>query len=242
MCGAQETQSGGGVSRPVLVLTDGSPDYDADLGFPWLAPIYEATVAGLLERLTDQPVSGFVLELDKVLHAPGAERESLFQLSEAFPLLRVRRSEQGGVLTYLDDLERFAIQVRALSPRLARHVPRVPVLLRGVLRRSGKGASSDGAPGGMSGGLPATFLDLSACGGALGCDAELDPGEELGVHILELSDAAPVTALVCWSGLHGKGGKRRAGVRFLNMSPGQAQELGERYLGEPLGLMKSSPS
>jgi len=231
----------------VLVLTDGSPDYDADLGFPWLEPIYEATVAGLLERLADQPVSGFVLELDKVLHASGAERESLFQLSEAFPLLRVRRSGQGGALAYLDDLERFAIQVRALSPRLARHVPRVPVLLRAVLRRSGQEASSGGVPDGtageVSGGLPATFLDLSVCGGALGCDAELAPGEELGVRFLELSDAAPITALVCWSGRRGRGGKRRcAGVRFLDMSPSQARELGERYLGEPTSLMKSSPS
>jgi hypothetical protein len=231
MCGAKATQSGGGIPRPVLVLTERPPDYESVLGFPWLEPLYESTVAGLLERLAAQPVSGFVLELDKVLHAPGPEREQLFQLSEAFPLLRVRRSEQGGGFAYLDNLERFAIQVRALSPRLARHVPRVPVLLRAVLQRRGPG------PADAAGGLPATFLDLSVCGGALCCDAELGPGEELGVRILDLADAVPLTALVCWSGWRGRDAKRRCvGVRFLNMSPSQAKELGERYLGSTPGV------
>lgn len=235
MCGAKATQRGGENPRPVLVLTERPPDYESVLGFPWLEPLYESTVAGLLERLADQPVSGFVLELDKVLHATGPEREHLFQLSEAFPLLRVRRSEQSGGLAYLDDLERFAIQVRALSPRLARHVPRVPVLLRAVLRRQGHGPldrEADGTANGWADGLPATFLDLSVCGGALCCDAELDPGEELGVRILELADAAPVTALVCWSGRRGRDAMRRCvGVRFLDMTPSQTRELNDRYLG-----------
>jgi len=234
MCGAKATQSGGGVPRPVLVLTERWPDYESVLGFPWLEPLYESSVAGLLERLADQPVSGFVLELDKVLHATGMEREHLFQLSEAFPLLRVRRSEQGG-LACLDDLERFALLVRGLSPRLARHVPRVPVLLGAVLRRHERGPQDrapDAATEEDAVGLPATFLDISACGGALCCEAELGPGEEIDVRILELSDAAPLTSLVCWSGWRGRNATRRCvGVRFLGMSPNQAKELGERYLG-----------
>lgn len=232
MCGAKATQRGGGPPRPVLVLTERPPDYESALGFPWLEPLYESTVPGLLGRLAEQPASGFVLELDMVLHATGQEREHLFQLSEAFPLLRVRRLEQGG-LSYLDDLERFAIQARDISPRLARHVPRVPVVLRAMLLRQGGGAPSVAADE-AGGGLPATFLDLSVCGGALCCDADLNPGEELGVRILDLSDAAPITALVCWSGQRGRDARRRCvGVRFLDMSPGQARELGERYLGPP---------
>jgi len=226
MCGAYATQHGSGAPKPVLVLTERAPDYEAALGFPWIEPLYESTVAGLLERLANQPVSGFVLELDKVLHATGMEREHLFQLSEAFPLLRVRRSEQGGTLAYLDDLERFAIQVRSQSPRLARHVPRVPVLLSAMVYRHERGTSEYVADG-----LPATFLDISACGGALCCNTELDPGEELGVRILEFSDATPFTALVCGSGRRGRDAMRRCvGVRFLAMSPGQTRERGERYL------------
>lgn len=231
MSAAKATERGGGPPRPVLVLTDRPPDYSAVLGFPWLEPLFESSVAGLLERLAGQSVSGFVLELDKVLHASGLEREHLFQLSEAFPLLRVRREEQGG-LAFLDDVERFAVQVRELSPRLARHVPRVPVLLGAVLRRRDPGAPEAAAKSTSAGGLPATFLDISACGGALCCETELGPGEELGVRILDLADAAPITALVCWSGRRGRNATRRCvGVRFLDMSPAQVRELGERYLG-----------
>jgi hypothetical protein len=215
-----------------MVLTERPQDYAAALGFPWLEPVHEATVAGLLERLAEQPVSGFVLELDKVLHAGPAERETLFQLSEAFPLLRVRRLERGDGVSFLDDLERFALQVRAVAPRLARHVPRVPVLLHALLLRQGHG-QREGAREGDADGLPATILDISTCGGALCCDAELEPGEELGVRILGLSSQEPVTALVCWSGRRGRDALRRCiGVRFLHMSPGLARELGERFLGD----------
>jgi len=231
MCGAKATQSGGGIPRPVLVLTERPPDYESVLGFPWLEPLYESTVAGLLERLAAQPVSGFVLELDKVLHAPGPEREQLFQLSEPFRFCGCGARSRAAVL-------RIWI-TWSVSPFRCAPFPRVwrgmcPVcrcFCEQCCKRRGPG------PADAAGGLPATFLDLSVCGGALCCDAELGPGEELGVRILDLADAVPLTALVCWSGWRGRDAKRRCvGVRFLNMSPSQAKELGERYLGSTPGV------
>lgn len=273
----EAAKEGTGATRPVLVLADSPPNFADRLGCPWLELACESTVGGFLERLGRQPVSGFVLDVDTVLRAAALERGLLFELAGAFPLLRVRSAGQGG-LSLLDDPERFVLQVRGQAPRPARHVPRVPVLLRAELCRASPGQAGrlpelqpelpeeSGAlelslkPRGnqftcqhlgqatgqhiaqqftrtadqasaQSAGQPALFLDLSACGGALGCEALLTPGEELHLRILELEDTAPVSALVCWSGQRGKrSGRRCAGVRFLNMRPGQARELAERRL------------
>lgn len=273
----EAAKEGAGATRPVLVLADNPPDFAARLGCPWLELACEATVAGFLDRLGRQPVSGFVLDVDTVLRAAALERGLLFELAGAFPLLRVRSAGQGG-LSFLDDPEHFVLQVRGQAPRPARHVPRVPVLLRAELCRASPGQAG-GLPGlqtelpeeraalelspqrggskssgrqlgqpvthpigqqvtqpvgqatAQSAGQPALFLDLSACGGALGCEVLLTRGEELHLRILELEDTAPVTALVCWSGQRGRSsGRRCAGVRFLNMRPGQARELAERRL------------
>ncbi|HWR03621.1 MAG TPA: PilZ domain-containing protein [Humidesulfovibrio sp.] len=222
---AHDTPGDGGeeLTRPVLVLAGRPQDYADDLAVPGLAPLYVPDVAELLDRLAGQPVSGFVLEMDKVLHAPALERGHLFELAEAFPLLRARGARQGGPPVYLDDPRDFVAEVRGFDPRPARHVPRVPVLLHALLtRRSGGGEQT----------LPATILDLSACGGALNCETEFAPGEELFLSVLELSDPEPMPALICWSGLRGRATCRRCvGVRFLGMRPGQAEELGQRFLG-----------
>lgn len=244
-----------GKKRTVLALTETPADFAERLDCPWLELTCESTVGGFLERLGQQPVSGFVLEVDTVLRAAGPERGLLFELAGAFPLLRVQSAGRGG-LSYLDDVEQFLRQVRGQVPRPTRHVPRVPVLLRAELRRTqhflaGAQDMTSVAPFAAARsfsrvtpragahresplsqpGQPALFLDLSPCGGALGCDAELVPGEELDLRILELMDTAPIAALVCWSGRRGsRSGRRCSGVRFLNMRPGQARELDERRL------------
>ena len=279
----EAAKDGVGATRPVLALTDSPLDFSRRLGCPWLELACESTVEGFLDRLGRQPVSGFVLDVDAVLRAAALERGLLFELAGAFPLLRVRSAGQGG-LNFLDDPERFVLQVRGQAPRPARHVPRVPVLLRAELRRASPGRAEGlpglqpklreefetppqladdqssslrfGQPGSQLGsqlgsqpgrqagrqaadqgaGQPALFLDLSACGGALGCETLLTPGEELHLRFLELEDTAPVTALVCWSGQRGRrSGRRCAGVRFLNMRPGQARELAERGLCSAAG-------
>jgi hypothetical protein len=232
---AQNTiRAGGGeLARPVMVLAGRPQDYVEDLALPGLAPVYAADVAELLERLAGQAVSGFVLEVDTVLHAPATERGHLFELAEAFPLLRARGARQGGAPAYMDDPLGFVSEVRGFDPRPARHVPRVPVLLNAMLmRRNGNGREV----------LPATLLDLSACGGALNCEADFVPGEELGLRILELSDPEPIPALICWSGLRGRATCRRCvGVRFLSIRPEQAAELGQRFLGGALFSETSWP-
>lgn len=215
--------SGSGLARPVPVLAARLEDYAPGLALPGLAPVHVSSVAGLLQLLARQAVSGFVLELDTVLRATAMERGYLFQLAEAFPLLRVRGARPGGSVAFLDDPADFAARVRGFEPRPARHAPRLPVLLHALVARPG-------AVGREA--FPATILDLSASGGALCCAGSFEPGEELALSIQDLRDPAPMQALACWSGLRGRGRPRRhLGVRFLDMRPGQASELEQRLLG-----------
>lgn len=232
----RKNQTQNNVGRAVLVLAERPLDYADDLKDPGLVPIFVSSVEGLQDALSERLVSGFVLEVDTVLRANALDRGHLFQLAEAFPLLRALRSNQDVAPRYLDDLNAFAEEVRGFSPRPARHVPRVPVLLRALLQRR-KGGLGEAV-------VPATLLDISACGGSLNCEQEFDPGEELTLRIMELSDPSPLEVVICWCGRRDRRGSLGccAGVRFLNVHPGQARELGMRYLGFERDSKMGKPS
>jgi len=206
-----------GDARPVLVLTHHPQDYSEDMLAAGLTPLFAANMPELMSILRRRAVSGFVLEVDQVLHTRGLEREHLYLLAEAFPLLRVRRQRSERALALLDDPERFAEQVRHFFPRWARLTPRAPVLLDAVLA-----APDDTA---FAAALPATVLDISATGGLLMGKAPLPWGDLLRLRIPGLSDPAPITAGVCWRALHGAG-RHCAGVRFMEISDAQVRELG----------------
>lgn len=204
-----------GFTRPVLVLTRHPEDFADDFLAAGLEPHFAADMQQLQEILKAKAVSGFVLEVDQVFQAKGLEREHLFHLSEAFPLLRVRRSAQGPT-AFIDDPESFLEQVRRFFPRRARLKPRAPVVLEALL------AAADDP--GFTAPSRAVILDISPSGGLLMGQGPLEPGGLVQLRIARLSDQAPITAGVCWQGEHGKG-HSCVGVRFVEISPRQAEEL-----------------
>lgn len=202
--------------RKVMVLSLRPGDVGSALAAPGLEPVHVASPGELLEALPGRLVSGFALDVDLVLRAPAGQRELLYHLAQAFPLLRLRR--QGRSVVCLDDPAEFRAAVLGFAPRAARHEPRAPVLLRGLL--------ADPDPAGAP--LPADILDLSSHGGLVSAERPLDG--DLRLRILDLSDQRPVTARVRWSRPPRRGARPGAGVRFLDIRPGQASELAERFL------------
>jgi c-di-GMP-binding flagellar brake protein YcgR len=119
-------------------------------------------------------------------------------------------------VAFLDNPEGFLDQVRRFFPRRARLQPRAPVVLEALL------AAADDP--GFTAPSRAVILDISSSGGLVMGKDLLEPGGLLRLRIARLSDQAPITAGVCWQGEHGKG-HRCAGVRFVEISPRQTEEL-----------------
>jgi Tfp pilus assembly protein PilZ len=204
--------------RTVMVLAERPDDAGAAVIAPWLAPVRLASAEELAAALHGRRMAGFVLDVELVLRARPSVRELLYHLAQAFPLLRLLR--KGPDVSYLDDPAAFRAAVRAFSPRAARNEPRVPVFLRGRL----------GGTEGAADALEAAILDLSRHGGLLSAMRPL--ADEFALRILDLEDRRPVTARVLWRRAAGRNVRHGAGVRFLDLRPGQERELAERFLGQ----------
>ncbi|OGR36974.1 MAG: hypothetical protein A2051_05980 [Desulfovibrionales bacterium GWA2_65_9] len=208
----------------MFVLTDRPWDYDADMRQLGLTPSYAPSAHLLLEELLEHPASGFVLEVDKVMHSPGPERDQLFQLACVFPLLRVLRKGQDRAVAYLDDPDGFSSRVRAFPAREVRHCGRVPVLLHGLLTSSED--ESFASP------VRANILDLSGVGGFVSCPGDFDFGQQVQLRIEGMEDSTPVLASIRWR--KGEARKRLLhgfGLHFENIRPGQLRELAARFIG-----------
>ncbi|GAB6126069.1 PilZ domain-containing protein [Humidesulfovibrio idahonensis] len=212
------------LTRPVLVLTKHPEDYRQTLQASGLTPVFAADMRELGQRLQDQAVSGFVLEFDAVWQTRGLQREHLFQLAEAFPLLRVHRAHANDALEFMDKPQDFVSQVLRFFPRRARLAPRAPVVLQALLANAND-------PG-FNAASQATILDVSTNGGLVLGAESFSKGDLLNLRIGGLSDPAPITAGVCWRGKHGQQGRSRhcAGLRFMGLTPGQAEEIETRLL------------
>ncbi len=203
--------AGQGPERLVPVLVDSPEDFAPGLLAAGLTPLAVTEVGELAEALRGRAVSGFILDLDRVQALRGVRRENVWQLAEAFPLLRVRRDHGGRLL--LDDPERFLTLARAFEPRPARLSPRTPML------RPAEIASRDDAA--FIHPRPFMLLDLSATGARVSGPGPLPEG---GVLRLRLSAAArplpgcrPMSSLaaeVRWR-VRRADGRNCAGVRFL---------------------------
>lgn len=216
-------------SRDVLVLTDRPQDYEGEMERLRLAAQYASSVTYLLDRLHDHPVGGFVLEVEKVMRAPRAERSQIFQLAGVFPVLRVLRQGQGGEATYLDDLEGFPSRVQGFTPRAVRYSVRVPVVLEGMLAANEDVDFTDAAR--------ANILDLSDGGGFVSSPCAFATGELVRLRIESLEDRTPILSNICWRKAKARtSGRNGFGLRFLNIRPGQLKELAARHLA-PQGLL-----
>lgn len=212
--------------RVVMVLSPRPDDVGPVVVAPGLETVHAPGVDELLAALPGRLVSGFALDVDMVLRAPAAQRELLYHLALAFPLLRLRR--KGRSVAFLDDPAGFCAAALGFAPRAARRQPRAAVFLHGLLAAPPGVNGGDGGQGGEAAPLPADILDVSCRGGLLSASRPLEG--DLSLRILDLSDQRPLTARVCWRRPPGRGPRHGAGVRFVDIRPGQAEELAERFL------------
>ncbi len=213
-------------NRIVLVLTERPDDYSRDLGRLGLAPHFTPKVSGLLDKLQDVAACGFVLEIDRVMRTKRLERDHLLKVIGSFPLLRTMRKGEDCVLSYLDDLACFASNVKAFSPRRVRCHTRVPVRLNVLI------ASEDDLD--FEHALKTNLLDISVNGGfAYGLD-DFAGQELVRLRILELSDPAPILAHIRWRKPWGSPDILPGlGLLFVDIRPGQLDELMTRYITPP---------
>lgn len=217
---------GGDNSRAVLVLTERPDDYSRDLGRLGLKPHFASQVSDLLDRLQDTPACGFVLEVDRVMHAKRVERDHLLKVAGSFPLLRTMRRGEDSVLSYLDDPACFATNVKVFSPRRVRCHARVPVRLNGLIAHEDDLAFARA--------LKTNLLDLSVTGGFAYSQDEFVGQELVRLRILELSDPAPIQAHVRWRKPWGSPHTLPGlGLLFVDIRSGQLDELVARYLSPP---------
>lgn len=207
--------AGQGPERLVPVLAERPETFAPRLSAAGLTPLAATNVRELAEVLRGRAVSGFILNLDRVLALRGLERENVWQLAEAFPLLRVRRGHGGPIL--LDDAEHFLAQALAFKPRPARLSPRTPLL------RPAEIASRDDAA--FTHSRPFMLLDLSATGARVSGHEPLPEGEVLRLRMSAAARSLPgfrpmssLAAEVRWR-VRRADGRNCAGVRFLGCLP-----------------------
>ncbi len=212
--------------RTVLVLTERPDEYSRDLGRLGLKPHFVSKVSCLLDRLQDTPACGFVLEVDRVMHAKRVERDHLLKVVGSFPLLRTMRKGEDNSLSYLDDPGCFATNVKVFSPRRVRCHARVPVRLNALI------APEDDLD--FVGAARANLLDISASGGFAYSLRDFSGEECVRLRILELSDPAPIQAHVRWRRPWGDPHTLPGlGLLFVDIRSGQLDELVSRYISPP---------
>lgn len=219
---------GGDNNRTVLVLTERPDDYSRDLGRLGLKPHFAKKVSGMLDRLQDTPACGFVLEVDRVMHAKRVERDHLFKVIGSFPLLRTMRKGEDHLLSYLDDPACFAKNVKMFSPRRVRSHARVPVRLNVLIALEDDLAFARA--------LKTNLLDISTSGGFVYSQEDFADQEMVRLRILELSDPAPIQAHIRWRKPWGNPNTLPGlGLLFVDIRPGQLDELVTRYISPPEG-------
>ncbi len=219
---------GGDNRRTILVLTERPDDYSRDLGRLGLTLEFAPRVSSLLDKLQDTPISGFVFEVDRIMHAKRAERDHLLKLAGSFPLLRTMRKGEDCALSYLDDPASFARNVKAFSPRCVRCHTRVPVRLNVLIA-----AEEDPS---FANATRANLLDISASGAFAYSLEDFAAQESVRLRILELTDPAPIYAHVRWRKPWGKAHTLPGlGLLFVDIRPGQLEELMTRYVSAPEG-------
>ncbi|MBA4358570.1 MAG: hypothetical protein C0405_12690, partial [Desulfovibrio sp.] len=210
----------------VLVLTERPDEYSRDLGRLGLKLEFAAKVSGLLDKLLETPTSGFVLEVDRVMRAKRAERDHLLKVAGSFPLLRAMRRGEEFTLSYLDDPGCFARNVKVFSPRSVRCHARVAVRLNALL------ATEDDQD--FASAIRANLLDVSASGGFAYSLDDFADQESVRLRIMELEDPTPIQAHIRWRKPWGKADTLPGiGLLFVDIRPGQLEELQTRYISPP---------
>jgi Tfp pilus assembly protein PilZ len=202
----------------LLVLADNKDLYVREMKRLGMPAIIAASVPEFLERLAGNPCQGLVLDIQKVMRSPRAERDRLFRVSEPYPILRAKVGKAGRHVLFLDDLDCFLHNCGAFCPERKRCTVRYPVKLNALVSREDDPSMQEANR--------ANILNISQSGCFVLTLEDFSAVRFVQVKILEFSDQSPILGLVRWWRSWGAPGILPGlGLVFMDMRPGQQDEI-----------------
>lgn len=207
----------------LLVLADRTDLYAREMNRLEVPVTIAGSVPEFLDRLSGNACQGLVLDIQKVMRSPRAERDRLFRVSESYPILRTKVDRSGKNILFLDDVDCFLHNCGAFCPERKRCTLRYPVKLNAFLSREDDPAMLDAARGNV--------LNISQSGCFVLTLEDFSASRFVHVRIVELTDPSPIFGLVRWWRPWGEPGVLPGvGVVFMDVKPGQLEEIDDMCL------------
>lgn len=227
------------VEKPVdaLVLADKPKAYNEALIGAGINARCFSDIHELLTCLPAMACSGLILDIPTVMRSPRDARDRLFKLSESIPIMRARIGKPDGRVQFLDDIDVFAHNCKAVCPSRVRSAKRYPTRLSALL-------SLENDPA-MTRPIPSNILNISEKGCYVYTLDDFSDAEFVYLKILEFEDSTPIFGLIRWRKSWGeKYMLPGLGVAFLDIRDEQVAEIGSErhFIGDPLTACSDSPA
>ncbi|QLA20214.1 hypothetical protein GD604_11035 [Desulfolutivibrio sulfoxidireducens] len=217
----------------LLILADRKELYLTELSRLGVAGVIAGSIPEFLERLSEKPCRGLVLDIQKVMRSPRAERDRLFRVSESYPILRAKVDRSGKNVLFLDDLDCFLHNCGTFCPDRKRCTIRYPVKLNALISREDDPDMREPAR--------ANILNISQSGCFVITQEDFSQSRFTHLRILELSDATPIFSLVRWTRPWGEPGMLPGiGLVFMDVKPEQLAEIDDTCR-EGTGVEEEAP-
>jgi Tfp pilus assembly protein PilZ len=196
----------------LLILADRKELYGKELDRLGMPVIITASIPEFMERMSERPCRGLVLDIQKVMRSPRAERDRLFRVSESYPILRTKVDRSGKNILFLDDVDCFLHNCGTFCPERKRCTVRYPVKLNALISHEDDPGLREARKGNIlnisqSGCFVLTLDDFSDC-------------RFVHLKVLEFSDSAPIFAMVRWTRPWGEPGMLPGmGLVFMDVKP-----------------------
>ncbi|MDQ7832161.1 MAG: PilZ domain-containing protein [Desulfovibrionaceae bacterium] len=202
----------------LLVLADKTDLYAREMNRLEVPVTIAGSVSEFLERLSGGVCRGLVMDIQKVMRAPRAERDRLFRVSESYPILRTKVDRSGKNILFLDDVDCFLHNCGTFCPERKRCALRYPVKLNAFVSREDDPA--------MLAAVRANILNISHSGCFVLTLEDFSASRFVHVRIAELTDPTPIFGLVRWWRPWGEPGMLPGiGVVFMDVKPGHLAEI-----------------
>lgn len=204
---------------PVIAFADShlpylDMDLHADLNIKFCTDLDD-----FFEEVLSSDFSGMILEMRKVMKTPACDRNKIFSLAAAKPLMRSKARTDSAVL--VDDPIRFCKDCMLNRKGQIRRYERADVDLQIQVSREDDHV--------MARESCAEVLNLSETGCFIKTGTDFSENRFLHLKFHDISDKLPIYGAVRWSTTPRKG-TYGYGIQFVSIRPGQKNELLERHI------------